>query len=241
MLGPLRASVLKPVMASAAFLAITLFFSYAMPYSSRLALFISSPFNVSNESALVNLYAPAIMIFIASFYLKNFNASFARKCSIRSVFVIAVAASYIKSFIGMFYYGGGISTGTSIITLAFIATTLISVESFIRSKERYEYHYSKFLIRFLTADVAAAMALTAYSFFTGSSALVHLIGMLVFLFIFIMYYERSNIRRFYDMEAAELIKFIIAEEHRFSMSHKIHKRAFASHFSRHGGWTHYRL
>ena len=46
------------------------------------------------------------------------------------------------------------------------------------------------------------MGLTIYSFFIGSSALVHLIGILVFVFIFTLYYERVNIERFYKRRRA---------------------------------------
>jgi hypothetical protein len=227
--GPLMASASKPLLAAVLFVAVVMFFSYAVNTSSKLVLFISSPFNVSNENAVVNLYAPALMIFLVALYLKNFNRAFARKCSLRSVFIIAVGASYIKSFIGLFYYNGGISTGTSIITLAFIVTLLISLEVLVRDKERYEYHYSRFLIRFLSADVALAVALTAYSFFIGSSALVHLIGLLLFMFMFTTYYERGNILRFYNKEAGELVRFIFTEEHRYSMIHKLHKIEYRRH------------
>lgn len=228
-LKPLLASVFKPLLAAVLFLAVTLTFSYIINTNSQVMLFLSSPFNINSESALINLYAPAIMIFLVAVYLKNFNSAFARKCSLRAVFVIAVAASYLKSFIGMFYYNGGISTGTSIITLAFIVTLLMSLEVLVRDKQRYEYHYSKFLIRFLTADITLAMALTIYSFFIGSSALVHLIGILVFSFIFTLYYERVNIERFYNKETRELVTFILTEEHRYSASHSLHKIAYRNH------------
>lgn len=228
-LEPLLASLSKPMLAAALFIGITLAFSYIVNTDSRLVLFISSPFNVNGENAMLNLWAPALMIFLVAFYLKNFNEAFAKKCSIRAVFVFAVAASYIKSLIGMFYYNGGISTGTSIITLAFVVTLLMSLEVLIRDKERYEYHYSKFLIRFLTADITLALALTLYSFFTGISALVHLIGLMVFMFIFTTYYERENMAKFYNKETHELIQFIITEEHRYSASHKFHKLGFRAH------------
>lgn len=228
-LEPLLASLSKPMLAAALFIGITLAFSYVVNTNSRMVLFISSPFNVNSENAMLNLWAPALMIFLVAFYLKNFNKAFSKKCSLRAIFAFAVAASYIKSFIGMFYYNGGISTGTSIITLAFAVTLLMSLEVLIKDKERYEYHYSKFLIRFLTADITLAMALTLYSFFTGTSALVHLIGLMIFVFIFTTYYERENIAKFYNKEAHELIEFIVTEEHRYSASHRLHKFSYRTH------------
>ena len=87
-----------------------------------------------------------------AFYLKNFNDSFVRKASLRAVYVFAIAASYIKSFIGIFMYGGGISLGKSIIAISFIATFLIALEVLIKDKEAMGHLYGPFMIYFLAKE-----------------------------------------------------------------------------------------
>jgi hypothetical protein len=194
--------MLKPVLAALLFLAATYYFSYVFnPGTNNLLLFISSPFNISTEGMpLFNIAAPALLIFIIAFYLKNFNDSFVRKASLRAVYVFAIAASYIKSFIGIFMYGGGISLGTSIIALSFIATFLIALEVLIKDKEAMGHLYGPFMIYFLATLLLLLIFFSAISFFTGISADVHIIGVLVFLLLFIPYYERANLSKFLKNE-----------------------------------------
>ena len=194
--------MLKPVLAALLFLAATYYFSYVFnPGTNNLLLFISSPFNISTEGMpLFNIAAPALLIFIIAFYLKNFNDSFVRKASLRAVYVFAIAASYIKSFIGIFMYGGGISLGTSIIALSFIATFLIALEVLIKDKEAMGHLYGPFMIYFLATLLLLLIFFSAISFFTGISADVHIIGVLVFLLLFIPYYERTNLSKFLKNE-----------------------------------------
>ena len=194
--------MLKPVLAALLFLATTYYFSYVInPGTNNLLLFISSPFNISTEGMpLFNIAAPALLIFIIAFYLKNFNDSFVRKASLRAVYVFAIAASYIKSFIGIFMYGGGISLGTSIIALSFIATFLIALEVLIKDKEAMGHLYGPFMIYFLATLLLLLIFFSAISFFTGISADVHIIGVLVFLLLFIPYYERANLSKFLKNE-----------------------------------------
>ena len=194
--------MLKPVLAALLFLAATYYFSYVFnPGTNNLLLFISSPFNISTEGMpLFNIAAPALLIFIIAFYLKNFNDSFVRKASLRAVYVFAIAASYIKSFIGIFMYGGGISLGTSIIALSFIATFLIALEVLIKDKEAMGHLYGPFMIYFLATLLLLLIFFSVISFFTGISADVHIIGVLVFLLLFIPYYERANLSKFLKNE-----------------------------------------
>ncbi len=194
--------MLKPVLAALLFLAATYYFSYVFnPGTNNLLLFISSPFNISTEGMpLFNIAAPALLIFIIAFYLKNFNDSFVRKASLRAVYVFAIAASYIKSFIGIFMYGGGISLGTSIIALSFIATFLIALEVLIKDKEAMGHLYGPFMIYFLATLLLLLIFFSAISFFTGISADVHIIGVLVFMLLFIPYYERANLSKFLKNE-----------------------------------------
>ena len=194
--------MLKPVLAALLFLAATYYFSYVFnPGTNNLLLFISSPFNISTEGMpLFNIAAPALLIFIIAFYLKNFNDSFVRKASLRAVYVFAIAASYIKSFIGIFMYGGGISLGTSIIALSFIATFLIALEVLIKDKESIGHLYGPFMIYFLATLLLLLIFFSAISFFTGISADVHIIGVLVFMLLFIPYYERANLSKFLKNE-----------------------------------------
>ena len=194
--------MLKPVLAALLFLAATYYFSYVFnPGTNNLLLFISSPFNISTEGMpLFNIAAPALLIFIIAFYLKNFNDSFVRKASLRAVYVFAIAASYIKSFIGIFIYNGGISLGTSIIALSFIATFLIALEVLIKDKEAMGHLYGPFMIYFLATLLLLLIFFSAISFFTGISADVHIIGVLVFLLLFIPYYERANLSKFLKNE-----------------------------------------
>lgn len=194
--------MLKPVLAALLFLAATYYFSYVFnPGTNNLLLFISSPFNISTEGMpLFNIAAPALLIFIIAFYLKNFNDSFVRKASLRAVYVFAIAASYIKSFIGIFMYDGGISLGTSIIALSFIATFLIALEVLIKDKESIGHLYGPFMIYFLATLLLLLIFFSAISFFTGISADVHIIGVLVFMLLFIPYYERANLSKFLKNE-----------------------------------------
>ena len=202
--------MLKPVLAALLFLAATYYFSYIFNSgTNNLLLFISSPFNISTEGMpLFNIAAPALLIFIIAFYLKNFNDAFVKKASLRAVYIFAIAASYIKSFIGIFMYNGGISLGTSIITLSFIATFLIALEVLIKDKESMSHLYGPFMIYFLATLLLLLIFFSAISFFTGISADVHIIGVLVFLLLFIPYYERANLSKFFRKEESILLRDI---------------------------------
>ncbi len=209
--------ILKPVLASFLFIIVTYYFSYIFnPGTSQLMLFISSPFNISSEGMpIFNIAAPALLIFVIAFYLKNFNDAFVRKASLRAVYVFAVIASYIKSFIGMFIYNGGISLGTSIITISFIATFLIALEVLIKNKGSTEYLYGHFMIYILATLLALFVLFTVVSFFTGNSTIVHALGVLAFLLLFIPYYESENITKFLGKEKKAILPVI---------RHTIHKR-----------------
>lgn len=186
--------LLKPFLAGVLFFAVAYYFSYIFHPTTNLQLFISSPFNITTEgNPLYNLYAPTVLIIIVAAYLKNFNEAFMRKASLRAVFIASVAASYLKSYIGMFYYNGGISLGTSIITVSFLAAFVIALEVFVQNKQEMAHIYSHFLIYLLTALFLMLIFFIALGFFTGTSAFVHEIGILSFLLIFIPYYERGNI------------------------------------------------
>ena len=189
--------LLKPILASVLFFAFTYYFSYILHPATNPLLFISSPFNITTEgNPLYNLYAPAVLIFIVATYLKNFNKAFMKKASLRAVYLSSIAASYIKSYIGMFYYHGGISLGTSIITLSFLAAFIIALEVYIQNKQELSHIYSHFILYLLAALFIMLVFFIALGFFTGTSAFVHEIGVLSFLLIFIPYYERGNIMRY---------------------------------------------
>lgn len=197
--------LLKPVLASLIFLGLTYYFSYVFnPGSSQALLFISSPFNMSTEGQpILNMYAPALLIFVIAFYLKNFNDAFVRKASLRAVYVFSIMASYIKSFVGLYIYNG-VSLGTSIITLSFIATFLIALEVLIKDKRSIEHLYSHFIIYIIGTLFLLLAFFSLISFFIGISATVHAIGILSFLILFIPYYERKNLSRFLKKEEAKL-------------------------------------
>ena len=209
--------ILKPILAALLFLAATYYFSYIFnPGNSQILLFISSPFNISTEGMpLFNIAAPAALIFIVAFYLKNFNDAFVRKASLRMVYVFAIAASYIKSFLGMFIYNGGISLGTSIITLSFIATFLIALEVLVKDKKSTEHIYGPFIIYFLATLLLLLVFFAVISFFIGYSATVHEIGLLIFMLLFIPYYESENITKFLNKEEQAILPVI---------KHTVHKR-----------------
>ncbi len=202
--------MLKPVLAALLFLAATYYFSYVFNSGGNsLLLFISSPFNISTEGMpLFNIVAPALLIFIIAFYLKNFNDAFVKKASLRAVYIFAIAASYIKSAIGIFIYNGGISLGTSIITLSFIATFLIALEVLIKDKDSMSHLYGPFMIYFLATLLLLLIFFSAISFFTGISTDVHIIGVLVFMLLFIPYYERANLSKFFRKEEGILLRDI---------------------------------
>ena len=195
--------MIKPVLAALLFLAATYYFSYIFnPGNSQALLFISSPFNISTEGMpLFNIAAPAALIFIVAFYLKNFNDAFVRKASLRVVYVFAIAASYIKSLIGMFIYNGGISLGTSIITLSFIATFLIALEVLVQDKKSLEHIYGHFMIYILGTLLLLLLFFAVTPFLIGYSATVHVIGLLIFMLFFIPYYERANLSAFFRRSA----------------------------------------
>lgn len=206
--------MLKPVLATVIFMLVVLMCTYVINPGTQLASFLISPFNMRGEDPISNLYGPALLIFIIAFYLKNFNGAFSRKCSLTALFALGMMASYMKTIVGISYYHG-ISAGTSIISLSFIVALVISLEVYVREKERYEEHYSKFLARFLTADLGLALILTIFAFFQGNSTIVHLIGVVAFMFVFTMYYERFNIARFYIREEHALAGFLGMEAARF--------------------------
>ncbi len=222
--------LLKPLLASLIFLALGIFFTYyfngTLAYihiniNPGLALFISSPFNVSTDGKLLySLYFPAVLIFLLGFYLKNFNKAFQKKCNLRSVFIMSVAASYVKSIGSMLYYVGysdyGISLGTSIITLSFIIAFIISLEVYIARKERIEHLYSGFMFMVIYTLVLLLAFLTAISFFTTSSYVVHAMGLVAFLLMFVPFYERSNILAFAVNEEHAAADFAVKEEHRIA-------------------------
>jgi hypothetical protein len=194
------ANILKPIAASAIFVALVIYFTYHFNNRTELGLFISSPFNMSTENhPAYNLYLPALLIFMVGIYLKNFNRAFMRKCSLRAVFTMGILASYMKSIGSMFYYRGyadyGISLGTSIITLAFFAAFVISLEVYIENKEHVEHLYGRFLFSILTVLLILLSIFIFLSYFASSSLVVHLMGLTSFLLLFIPYYERANIMK----------------------------------------------
>jgi hypothetical protein len=175
-------------------------------FSSRLTItpfegyFISSPFDMQTDgSPLYNLFFPTVLIFLLGVYLKNFNKSFQKKCNLRAIFIMAILASYVKSLGSIFYYRGyadfGISLGTSVITLCFLAAFIISLEVYIEEKETVAHLYGRFMFAVLSCLVLLLAVLSAVSFFVTSSFLVHAMGLTAFLIIFIPYYERGNIGR----------------------------------------------
>ncbi|MDE1865890.1 MAG: hypothetical protein KGH94_04620 [Candidatus Micrarchaeota archaeon] len=215
--------VLKPALAAAIFFFLTICFSYyfnpAIPHSISLAgwsvtigaeaqYFISSPFNIQTEgSPVYNLYLPTVLIFLLGLYLKNLNKAFQEKCSLRAVFIMAIAASYVKSLGSMLYYRGysdfGISLGTSIITLSFLVAFLISLEVYIERKERFDHLYGHFMFALLSSLVLLLGMLIFFSFFSTSSFIVHAMGLTAFMAMFVPFYERANIARFMREEGQE--------------------------------------
>jgi hypothetical protein len=222
--------LLKPLLASLIFIALGIFFtnyfnvtiSYLrISIDPRLALFISSPFNVSTDgNPLYSLYFPAVLIFILGVYLKNFNKAFQRKCNLRSIFVMSIIASYIKSIGSMLYYTGysdyGISLGTSIITLSFIVAFVISLEVYVERKERIEHLYSGFVFVLIYSLILLLAFLTAISFFTTSSYVVHAMGLVAFILMFVPFYERSNILHFAAKEERAAADLALKEERRLA-------------------------
>lgn len=210
--------LLKPLLAALLFLLLSVYFTdYYGAYSatlshvgvsagSELALFISSPFNMSTEGNLLyNLYLPALIIFALGAYLKNFNRAFQRKANLRSIFILSIAASYIKSVLSMQYYRGysdfGISLGTSIITLSFVVAFIISLEVYVERKERYEHLYGRFMFAVISSLVLLLGTLTVFSFFfSTNSYIVHAMGISAFMVLFVPWYERANIRKFLRKE-----------------------------------------
>ncbi len=192
----MRLRITKPVLAGVLFFLATYYTSYILKPSNLWLLFISSPFNITVEMhPLYNMYAPALFIFIVTFYLKNYNKAFLRKCSLRAVFIIAFVSNYIEEFVSYTRYGA-VPLGTSVITLSFIAVFIITLEVFVERKEQYEHIYSSFIFYLITVLVLVLVILVFLTFFTNSSALVHAIGIATFLPIFIAFYERANIRKF---------------------------------------------
>jgi hypothetical protein len=145
----MKMKLIKPFLAAAIFITLSIYFTYyfigSLQYFhinsySQTAYFISSPFNMPTEDNLLyNLYIPAVIIFLLGVYLKNFNKAFQRKANLRSIFILSILASYIKSALSMQYYTGysdyGISLGISIITLSFIVVFIISLEVYIERKK----------------------------------------------------------------------------------------------------------
>lgn len=205
-------NIIKPILAAGIFALLSIYFTYyfgptlAIFHQSAntvLALFISSPFNMSTEGApLYNLVLPTAIIFAVGFYLKNFNSAFQKKCNLRSIFVMGIIASYVKSVGSMLYYKGysdfGISLGTSIITLSFIVAFLISLEVYVADKETVDHLYGPFMFAFLSMLVLTLAWLSLISFFTTSSFIVHLMGLVAFLIMFIPFYERDNISALFE-------------------------------------------
>jgi hypothetical protein len=217
--------ILMPFLAAALFLALTLFFTPFIPqvaasggmgihlfyYLSGLlpyhlnpvsvsGYFISSPFNMQTEGdPLYNLFLPTVLIFLIGFYLKNFNKSFQKKCNLGAVFTMSILASYVKSCGSMIYYRGysefGISLGTSIITLCFLAVLVISLEFYLREKEKVQHLYGRFIFTILFCLILLMAIFIFLSFFATSSLLVHAMGLTAFMLLFIPYYERANIQR----------------------------------------------
>ena len=205
-------NIIKPLLTGAIFFSLALYFTFYFHPTHALGLFLSSPFNMStelsNNGLYYNLYLPAVLIIMIGLYLKNFNRAFARKCSLRAIFLISILASYIKSIGSMIYYRGysdyGISLGTSIITLCFLAAFIISLEFYIGRREHVAHVYGHFLFSVLTVLVIVLAALMFLSFFTTSSFLVHLMGLLAFIIVFVPFYERHNIRLFFKEEEQKI-------------------------------------
>ncbi len=213
-------NIIKPLLAGAIFFFLAIYFTFYFNPTHALGTFLSSPFNMStelsNNGIYYNLYLPTILIVMIGLYLKNFNKAFARKCSLRAIFLISILASYIKSIGSMIYYRGyadyGISLGTSIITLCFLAAFIISLEVYIGQKEHTMHLYGHFLFSILTVLVIVLAALMFLSFFTTSSFLVHLMGLLAFIIVFVPFYERHNIRLFFKEEEDKIAK-VLKEAH----------------------------
>jgi hypothetical protein len=169
--------------------------------SNELTLFVSSPFNISSEGhPLYNVIFPAMLILILGVYLENFNTAFKSRCDLRAIFAMAILASYVKSIGSMIYYRGyvdfGISLGTSIITLSFIAVFLISLEVYIERRERLERYYGHFMFSLLSALILLLAVLAGISFFATSSFIVHAMGLIAFLVMFVPFFERQSMAEY---------------------------------------------
>ena len=183
---------------------------YSITITSFWGYFISSPFNMQTEgNPLYNLLLPAVLIFVLGLYLKNINKAFQRKCNLRAIFIMAIIASYVKSVGSILYYKGysdfGISLGTSIITLSFLAAFVISLEFYIERKERLDHLYGHFIFAVLSCLIVLLAVLIFFSFFASSSFIVHAMGLTVFLLLFIPYYERSNIKRALSRDERKIV------------------------------------
>lgn len=191
-----KINIVKPVLASAGFFALTYWISYVLKPQTLLLLFLSSPFNITSEAhPAYNLYVPAMLILIIGLYLKNLNKSFIKKCSLRGIIIIGLIANYIEVYISFLHYHA-ISLGTSVITLCFIVTFLIALEAYVENKQRFEHLYGHFLASVIIALFVLLIFFIFLVFFTNESTLVHAIGITTFLVIFTPFYERANIRRF---------------------------------------------
>ncbi len=65
--------------------------------------------------------------------------------------------------------------------------------------ERVEHIYSKFLFSVIAALSAVAIFFVALTFLIGKSGLVHVIGISIFLPLFIVWYERKNLNVLFGM------------------------------------------
>jgi hypothetical protein len=198
--------LLEPILVSLLFILLTVYFTnyfnntltfLHLNNNPELALFISSPFNMSTEGdPFYNLYAPAVLIFIFGIYLKNFNKAFQMKCSFIAILIMSILASYVTSTFAMFYYFGhadyGISLGTSIITISFITTFIISLMIYVERKEHFSHFYGHFMFTIILVLILALCFITAAVFLVTSSYLVHLIGFCAFLALFVPFYERQR-------------------------------------------------
>jgi hypothetical protein len=187
-----------PFISSVVFFACTYYVSYILVPHALWLVFLTSPFNISIENApLYNLFIPAMIIFLVAFYLKNFNKVFAKKFSTRAVFLIILISNYLEGIVGYMRYRA-VPLGTSVITISVIATFLIAICSYAEN-ERVEHIYSKFLFSVIAALSAVAIFFVALTFLIGKSGLVHVIGISIFLPLFIAWYERKNLNVLFGM------------------------------------------
>ncbi len=104
------------------------------------------------------------------------------------------------------YSNYGISAGTSIISLSFIAVFAISLEAYVDHKEKYEHLYGGFMFAVISTLIALVIFFTFMSFFfQTTSFVVHLVGIMAFFAIFIPFYERWNLSRFFHAEEKKII------------------------------------